>query len=117
VLTRCYILPDAGCALFEHSGAAGGEAGYESKAALLIRAPHTTCHPSPSALWRERTEPRVKRRAVRLQALAHGLPSALLFVGATTFAVSTVIFLRIVLTAHQLPGLQEKLAQFLPFLD
>jgi hypothetical protein len=54
---------------------------------------------------------------VRLQALAHGLQSALLFVGATTFAVSIVIFLRIVLTAHQLPGLQEELARFLPFLD
>jgi hypothetical protein len=73
--------------------------------------------PSPSALWRERTESRVTRPAVRLQALAHGLQSALLFVGATTFAVSIVIFLRIVLTTHQLPGLQEELARFLPLLD
>jgi hypothetical protein len=72
---------------------------------------------SPSALWRERTEPRVTRRAVRLQALAQGVQSALLFVGATMLAVSIVIFLRIVLTAHQLPGLHEEVARFLPFLD
>jgi hypothetical protein len=73
--------------------------------------------PSPSALWRQGTEARVTRRTVRLQALAHGVQNALLVVAATTFAVSIVIFLRILLTAYQLPGLQEELPRFLPFLD
>jgi hypothetical protein len=70
-----------------------------------------------SALWRERLEPRVSQPAVRLQALAHGMRSLLLFVFAAALAVSIIIFLRIVLAAHQLPRWQEGLAQFLPFLD
>lgn len=73
--------------------------------------------PSPSALWRERTEPQVTRRAVRLQALAHRIQRAFLFVVAAALVVSIVIFTRVVLTAHQVPRWQEELARFLPFLD
>ena len=73
--------------------------------------------PSPRALWRDRSEPRVSRPAVRLQALAHRIQRAFLFVVAAALAVSIVIFIRVVLTAHQVPRWQEDLAQFLPFLD
>ena len=73
--------------------------------------------PSPSALWRDRSEPRVTRRVVRLQALAHRIQRAFLFVVAAALAVSIVIFMRVVLTAHQVPRWQEDLARFLPFLD
>jgi hypothetical protein len=72
---------------------------------------------SPNALWRERTEPRGTRGAVRLQALAHRIERAFLFVVVAALAVSIVIVMRVVLTAHQVPRWQEGLAQFLPFLD
>jgi hypothetical protein len=52
-----------------------------------------------------------------LAALGSAFLKARLFVGVATLAVSTVICLRIVLTAHQVPRWQEDLAQFLPFLD
>ena len=71
--------------------------------------------PSASPLWRARLDPRVVRPVVRLQAI--GIVKALLLVGAATLAVSTVMFARIVLTAHQVPGFQEEVARFLPFLD
>jgi hypothetical protein len=73
--------------------------------------------PSTSVLWRDRPEPRVSRLVMRLRALAYGILKALLFVSAATLAISIVIFLRIVLTAHQLPRWEEELARFLPFLD
>ena len=73
--------------------------------------------PSARALGRDPSEPRVTRRVVRLQALAHRIQRAFLFVVAAALAVSIVIFIRVVLTAHQVPRWQEDLAQFLPFLD
>jgi hypothetical protein len=42
---------------------------------------------------------------------------ALLFVVAAVVAASMVIFIRVVLTAHQVPRWQEDLARILPFLD
>jgi hypothetical protein len=42
---------------------------------------------------------------------------AFLFVVTAGVAVSIVIFIRVVLTAHHVPRWQEELAQFLPFLD
>jgi hypothetical protein len=53
----------------------------------------------------------------RLQALAHRIQKAFLLVVAAVLAVSIVIFMRVVLTAHRVPRWQEDLAQFLPFLD
>jgi hypothetical protein len=58
--------------------------------------------PSARALGRDPSEPRLSR-PVRLQTLAHPIRRAFLFVVAATLAVSMVIFLRIVLTAHQVP--------------
>jgi hypothetical protein len=54
---------------------------------------------------------------VRRQTIGDDILNALLLVGAAALAVTTVIVVRIVLTAHQVPDLQEELARFLPFLD
>jgi hypothetical protein len=54
---------------------------------------------------------------MRLQALAHRIQKAFLLVVAGVLAVSIVIFMRVVLTAHRVPRWQEELAQFLPFLN
>ena len=73
--------------------------------------------PSASPPWGARLEPRVARPVVRPQAMGNGILKALLLVGAATLAVSTVIFARILLTAHQVPRWQEEVVRFLPFLD
>ena len=73
--------------------------------------------PSARALGRDLPEPRLSRPVVRLQALANRIHRAFLFVVAAALAVSIVIFMRVVLTAHQVPRWQEDLARFLPFLD
>jgi hypothetical protein len=72
---------------------------------------------SVSAFWRARPEPGVAWLRARLHALAHRVAKALLCIGAAMLAVSIVVFLRIVLTAHMVPRWQEALAHFLPFLD
>jgi hypothetical protein len=61
--------------------------------------------PSVRALGRDIPEPRLSRPVARLQANGNGIVKALLLVGAATLAVSIVMFARIVLTAHQVPGL------------
>jgi hypothetical protein len=91
VLTARHILPDAGW-------------------------PHTL-HGPFRALGRDMPEPRISRPAARLQALTHRIARAFLFVVAAVLAVPIVIFMRAVLTAHQVPRWQEELAQFLSFLD
>jgi hypothetical protein len=73
--------------------------------------------PSACAFGRDIMERRLSRPVVRLQALAHPIQRAFLFVVAAAPAVSIVILLRVVLTAHRVPRWQEDLAQFLPFLD
>jgi hypothetical protein len=73
--------------------------------------------PSASLLRRARQEPPVARPVVRRQTIGNGVLKALLLVGAAALAVSTIIVVRIMLTAHQVPDLQEELARFLPFLD
>jgi putative exporter of polyketide antibiotics len=62
-------------------------------------------------------EPRLSRQVARLHALSHRMQMALLFVVAAVVAASMVIFIRVVLTAHQVPRWQEDLARILPFLD
>jgi hypothetical protein len=74
-------------------------------------APTTTA--AASALWREQAEPRMSSSIARLQGLAHGTLKALLFLGATTVAVSTVVLLRIVLTAHRVPRWEAELMQIM----
>jgi hypothetical protein len=71
--------------------------------------------PSARALGRDIPEPRISRPAERLQALAHRIARPFLFVVAAVLAVSIVIFMRVVLTAHQVPRWQEELAQFYRF--
>lgn len=71
----------------------------------------------PDILYAVVPEPRLSRPVARLQALAHRMQRALLFVVAAVVVVSIVIFIRVVLTAHQVPRWQEDLARILPFLD
>ena len=71
----------------------------------------------PDILYAVVPEPRLSRPVARLQALVHRIERAFLFVVVAALAVSIVILLRVVLTAHQVPRWQEDLAQFLPFLD
>jgi hypothetical protein len=71
----------------------------------------------PDVLYAVVPEPRLSRPVVRLQALAHRMPRAFLFVVSAALAVAIIIFLRILLSAHQVPRWQEELAKFLPFLD
>jgi hypothetical protein len=70
-------------------------------------------HASVSALSRERPEPWLARLRARLDVLVRRILKALLCM----LAVSIVVFLRIVLTAHMVPRWQEALAHFLSFLD
>jgi tryptophan-rich sensory protein len=72
---------------------------------------------SASALWRERPEPSVSRLRARRDALWRRIARAQMGIGAAMLAVSIVVFLRIVLTAHLVPRWQEALALLLPFLD
>jgi hypothetical protein len=86
----------------------------------LLRKLETLTHfvaPSARALGRDPSEPPLSRPVARLQALAHRMHRAFLFVVTAGVAVSIVIFLRILLTAHHVPRWQEELAKFLPFLD
>lgn len=71
----------------------------------------------PGILYAVVPEPRLSRPVAGLQALAYRMQRALLFVVAAVVAVSIVIFIRVVLSAHQVPRWQEDLARILPFLD
>jgi hypothetical protein len=72
---------------------------------------------SARALGCDPSERLLSPPVARLQAFAHRIQKAFLLVVAAVLAVSIVIFMRVVLTAHRVPRWQEDLAQFLPFLD
>jgi hypothetical protein len=74
-------------------------------------------HTFVSARWREMPGPWISRLRAQPNGLARSILKRLLGIGAATLAVSTVVFLRIVLSAHLVPRWQEALAHFLPFLD
>jgi hypothetical protein len=74
-------------------------------------------HASVSGLWRERPESWISGLRARSNALARRILKALVRIGASMLAISIVIFLHVVLTAHLVVHWQETLAHFLPFLD
>lgn len=68
-------------------------------------------------LRRPAAEPGMPALRLCLRAHARSIVKAFVVATAVLLALSMIVFLRVVLSAHLLPRWQEDLAQILPFLD